>query len=126
MGEWEQRNLINELTQGRELARQLQEAYLNINVPRSSSSHDQNPPELLVQKIQASYERALSMLNYCNITTTSSWLQQAAENQPPQSAVIRSVPDESPPSRSTASPRSEDSADRDFKEQDLKDASKKR
>ncbi|XVF53445.1 hypothetical protein PTKIN_Ptkin05aG0099900 [Pterospermum kingtungense] len=116
MGEWEQRNLINELTQGRELARQLQ-AYLN-NVP--SSSHDQNP-ELLVQQIQASYEKALSMLSSsCN---TTSWLQATDKPQSSPSGLATRVP-ESPPSRS-ASPRSEDS-DRDFKEQEVKDASKKR
>ncbi|XWS61287.1 hypothetical protein CRYUN_Cryun07bG0113400 [Craigia yunnanensis] len=106
MGESEQRSLINELTQGRELARQLQ---FYINVP--SSSHETH--ELLVQKIQSSYEKALSMLN-CNITSL-------AEPQPSGLAIRMS---ESPPSRS-GSPRSEDS-DRDFKEQELKDASKKR
>ena len=109
MGEWEQRSLVNHLTQGRELARQLQ---VYLNVPSSSSSHETR--ELLVQKIQASYEKALSMLN-CNITSL------AAELQPSGIAIRMS---ESPPSRS-GSPRSEDS-DRDFKEQELKDASKRR
>ena len=111
MGEWEQRSLINELTQGRELARQLQ---VYLNVPSSSSSHETR--ELLVQKIQASYEKALSMLN-CNTTSL-----QAADQPQPSGLAIRMS--ESPPSRS-GSPRSEDS-DRDFKEQELKDASKKR
>ncbi|XVE58405.1 hypothetical protein DITRI_Ditri04bG0167200 [Diplodiscus trichospermus] len=110
MGEWEQRSLMNELTQGRELARQLQ---LYLNMPSSSSSHE--TPELLVQKIQASYEKALSMLN-SNVTSS------AAEPQPSGLAIRMS---ESPPSRS-ASPRSEDS-DRDMlKEQELKDTPKKR
>ncbi|XWS48516.1 hypothetical protein CRYUN_Cryun13aG0084900 [Craigia yunnanensis] len=108
MGEWEQRSLINHITQGRELARQLQ-VYLNVPF---SSSHETS--ELLIQKIQASYEKALSMLN-CNITSL------AAEPQP---SGLASRMSESPPSRS-GSPRSEDS-DRDFKEQELKDASKKR
>ncbi|XP_022738813.1 probable WRKY transcription factor 53 [Durio zibethinus] len=108
MGEWEQRSLINELTQGRELARQLQ-VYLNV----PSSSHETR--ELLVQKIQASFEKALSMLN-CNTSL-------AVDQPQPSGLAIRMS--ESPPSRS-ASPRSEDS-DRDFKEQELKfDASKKR
>ena len=109
MGECEQRNLINELTQGREIAMQLQ-AYLNV----PSSSHETR--ELLVQKIQASYEKALSMLN-CNTTSL-----QAADQ--PQLSGLAIRMSESPPSRS-GSPRSEDS-DRDFKEQELKDASKKR
>ncbi|XP_022734218.1 probable WRKY transcription factor 53 [Durio zibethinus] len=108
MGEWEQKSLINELTQGRELARQLQ---VHLNVPSSSNETS----ELLVQKIQASYQKALSMLNY-NLTSL------AAEPQPSSGLAIRMS--ESPPSRS-GSPRSEDS-DRDFKEQDLKDASKER
>ncbi|XP_021289025.1 probable WRKY transcription factor 30 [Herrania umbratica] len=106
MGEWEQRSLVNELTQGRELARQLQ---VHLNVP---SSHESR--ESLVQKIQASYEKALSMLNY----NTS----LAADQPQPSGLAIRMS--ESPPSRS-GSPRSEDS-DRDCKEQELKDASKKR
>ena len=110
MGEWEQRSLINEITQGRELARKLQ-AYLN----DPSSSHE-TQELMLVQKIQASYEKALSMLN-CNTTSL-----QAADQPQPSGLAIRMS--ESPPSRS-GSPRSEDS-DRDFKEQELKDASKKR
>ncbi|XVF50945.1 hypothetical protein PTKIN_Ptkin04bG0144500 [Pterospermum kingtungense] len=102
MGEWEQRSLINVLTQGRELARQLQ-VYINV------SSHDTR--ELLAQKIQASYDKALSMLN-----------SLAAEPQP--SGLAIRMWDESPPSCS-ASPPSE-KTDPDFKEQELKDASKKR
>ncbi|XVF12626.1 hypothetical protein REPUB_Repub08aG0135200 [Reevesia pubescens] len=112
MGEWEQRSLINALTQGRELARQLQ---VHLNSP--SSSHETH--ELLVEKIQASYEKALSMLN-CNITTSF----QTADQPQASSGVLAITMSESPPSRS-GSPRSEDS-DRDFKEQELKDASKKR
>ncbi|KAK8690413.1 hypothetical protein V6N13_073947 [Hibiscus sabdariffa] len=101
MGEWEQRNLINELTQGRELARQLQ-AYLN-----SPSSSNENR-ELLVLKIQASYQKALSMLN-CNTSLST---------DQPQSSELALGMSESPPSHSV-SPRSEDS-DRDFKEPDKK------
>ncbi|XVF10013.1 hypothetical protein REPUB_Repub07fG0147700 [Reevesia pubescens] len=109
MGEWDQRSLIIELTQGRELARQLQ---VYLNAPSSSLE----TRELLVQKIQASYEKALSILNW---NTTSSLADQ------PQPSALPIRMSESPPSRS-GSPRSEDS-DRDFKEQELKlDASKKR
>ncbi|OMO56398.1 DNA-binding WRKY [Corchorus olitorius] len=117
MREWEQRNLINELTEGRELAKQVQ---LHLNVPSSSSSssHDQTRELiLLVQKIQASYEKALSILNF----NTSNLL--AGDNQQPplpSSGVAIRMP-ESPPSRSV-SPRSEDSD----REHELKDASKKR
>lgn len=55
MGSGEHKNLINELTNGRELAKQLQ-----IYLSASSSSRDTR--ELLVQKILTSYNNALSML----------------------------------------------------------------
>ncbi|GMJ13600.1 hypothetical protein like AT4G11070 [Hibiscus trionum] len=97
MGEWEQRSLINELTQGRELTRQLQAC---LHAPPSSNQ----TPELLVLKIQASYEKALLMLN----SNTSLSIDQ------PQSSDLAIRMSESPPS-----PRSEDS-DRDFKEPDKK------
>ncbi|KAE8716222.1 hypothetical protein F3Y22_tig00110156pilonHSYRG00598 [Hibiscus syriacus] len=61
MRECEQKSLVNELTQGRELARQLQAYYLTI--PSSSSN---GTPKFLVQQIQASYEKAFSKLNYNN------------------------------------------------------------
>lgn len=110
--------LINELTQGRELVRQLQ-VYLSVpssSSSSSSSSHEVSR-ELLVQKIQASIEKALSMLN-CNVSCLE------AEPQQPSAGLAMGISLESPPSLS-ASPRSEDS-DRDFKEQDPQDASKKR
>ncbi|KAJ0099137.1 hypothetical protein Patl1_20308 [Pistacia atlantica] len=101
MGDWEQNNhLINELTQGRELARQLQ---FNLNVPYSS--HETR--EILVQKIISSYEKALSILNFSSGTSVG-------EPQPAGLGI------ESPPL--SGSPRSEDS-DRDLTEQD---GSKKR
>lgn len=99
MGDWEQKNLINELAQGRELARQLQ---IHLNMPSSSP----DTREFLVEKILSSYEKALSMLNL----STSPLLG---------GAILRMS--ESPPSLA-GSPRSEDS-DRDFKDQD---ASRKR
>ncbi|KAE8678271.1 Detected protein of unknown function [Hibiscus syriacus] len=102
MGEWEQRSLINELTQGREVARQLQ-AYLNA----PSSSHETR--ELLLLRIQASYEKALSMLS-CNASLST--------DQLPQSSELTIGMLESPPSHSV-SPRREDS-DHDFKEEDKK------
>ncbi|KAK8521227.1 hypothetical protein V6N13_077343 [Hibiscus sabdariffa] len=55
-GDCAQRSLVNELTQGRELAMQLQ-AYLN--APSSSCNETR---EWLVRQIQASYDNALSML----------------------------------------------------------------
>jgi hypothetical protein len=99
MGDWEQKNLINELAQGRELARQLQ---IHLNLPSSSPE----TREFLVEKILSSYEKALSMLS---LSTSSV----------PGGAILRMS--ESPPSLA-GSPRSEDS-DRDFKDQD---ASRKR
>ncbi|KAG4172704.1 hypothetical protein ERO13_A11G014000v2 [Gossypium hirsutum] len=108
MGEWEQRSLVSELTQGREVARQLQ-AHLN---GASSLSYDIETREVLVQKIEASYEKALSILN-CNVNTSS------ASAVVPLTPVIR-MP-ESPNSR-CGSPPSEDS-DRGFRDSD---ASKKR
>lgn len=98
MGDWEQKNLINELTQGKELATQLQ---FHLNVPSASSNETR---EFLVQKILSSYEKALSMLNFSSSTG---------------GAILRLS--ESPPSLD-GSPRSEDS-DRD---QEHRDASRKR
>lgn len=108
MGDWEQKNLLNELTQGRELARQLQN-HLNV----ASSPHETR--EYLVHRILASYEKALSML-HCG---------SSVGDQPQPmigSGGIRRS--ESPPSL-VGSPRSEDS-DRDFKDQEHTDASRKR
>lgn len=97
MGDWEQnKQLINELTQGRELARQLQ---AHLNVPYSS--HETR--EMLAQKITSSYEKALSILNFSSSAS-------AGEPQLPVGLGV-----ESPPL--SGSPRSEDS-DRDLKDQD--------
>lgn len=52
--EWEHNTLINELTQGREMANQLK----NHLTPSSS----RETREFLVEKILSSYEKALSML----------------------------------------------------------------
>nr|XP_023899975.1 probable WRKY transcription factor 53 [Quercus suber]POE51203.1 putative wrky transcription factor 41 [Quercus suber] len=105
MGDWEQKNLISELAQGLELARQLQ---IHLNVP--SSSHEAR--EFLVEKILSSYEKALSMLNLSS---------SVSEPQAIGGAIRMS---ESPPSL-TGSPRSEDS-DRELKDQEQRDASRKR
>ncbi|OAY48413.1 probable WRKY transcription factor 30 [Manihot esculenta] len=106
MGDWEQtKNLVNELTLGRELARQLQ---IHLNVPSSS----RETREVLVQKILASFEKSLSVLNLSS---------SIRETNPTGFAIGMS---ESPPSLS-GSPRSEDS-DRDFKDHDPKDGSRKR
>nr|QGQ64051.1 WRKY transcription factor 28 [Santalum album] len=110
-GEPEQRNLIGELTRGRELARQLQ---THLHTP--SASHESR--EALLQRILSSYENALSMLKCGASTSTSAF---AARDPPPAMGAVT----ESPRSMSE-SPRSEDS-DREFKDSELaKDASRKR
>jgi hypothetical protein len=101
MGDWEQKNLVHELTQGRELARQLQG---HLGVP--SSSHETR--EFLVTKILTSYEKALSMLQ---------WTSSVGEPQHTGVALLRMS--ESPPSLA-GSPRSEDS------DPEHRDASRKR
>ncbi|XP_052186809.1 probable WRKY transcription factor 53 [Diospyros lotus] len=103
----EQDNLVNELTQGRDLAKQLQN-HLNL---ASSSSHEAR--EVLVQKILSSYDKALSMLK---------WNGSAGE--PPLPAAGAIVMAESPPSLS-GSPHSDDS-DPSFKDHEQRDGSKKR
>lgn len=92
----DQKNLINELKQGRELAKQLQ---VHLNVP--SSPHEIR--ELLVHKILSSYEKALSMLGKTSGINAGT---AAGEG-------IGGGRSESPRSFS-GSPRSEDS-DREFK-----------
>jgi hypothetical protein len=101
VGDWEQKNLIHELSQGRELARQLQS---HLNVPSSS----QETREFLLTKILTSYEKALSMLQ---------WSSSAGEPHYTGGAILRMS--ESPPSLA-GSPRSEDS------DPEHRDASRKR
>ena len=108
MGDWEQKNLLNELTRGKELATQLQ-IHLNANSSSSSSSHEAR--EYLVHKILVSYEKALSMLNWTSSSAAGGDLHPL---QPPLGVPIRMS--ESPPSL-TGSPRSEDS-DRDQENKD--------
>ncbi|KAL2556182.1 putative WRKY transcription factor 30 [Forsythia ovata] len=55
-GDLELQNLINELTQGRELAKQLQ---ISLNTPSSSDK----TRDFLIQRIENSYEKVLSILN---------------------------------------------------------------
>ncbi|XP_028806825.1 probable WRKY transcription factor 30 [Neltuma alba] len=99
MGEWESR-LINELVQGRELARRLQ---MCLHSPSSSPE----TCEFLIQRIIAAFEKALATVN---------WNGDASHL-----TRVGIVPtSESPPF--SGSPRSEDS-DRDFQDQS---ASKKR
>ncbi|KAF3432871.1 hypothetical protein FNV43_RR23973 [Rhamnella rubrinervis] len=108
MGDWEQKNLVNELTQGRELAKQLQ---IHINVP--SSSYETR--EFLVQKILASFEKALSMAHGSN--------SSAADPNPTNIAGVANIQmSESPPSLN-GSPRSDQDSDR---EQDFKDSSSRK
>ncbi|KAF8380088.1 hypothetical protein HHK36_027558 [Tetracentron sinense] len=93
---WDQKSLINELSQGMELAKQLR-THLD-----PSSSHQTR--EFLVEKILSSFEKAISMLK---------WRPSAGE---PTVESPRSV---------SGSPRSHDSG-QVFKDQDHKDVSKKR
>nr|WGV38258.1 WRKY [Loropetalum chinense var. rubrum] len=89
--EWEQQTLINELSQGRELAKQLKN-HLN-----PSSSHETR--KFLVEKILSSYEKALSVLK---------WGHGFAGDQPRQPTTASGVLD-SPSHVPGSSPRSEGS-----------------
>ncbi|KAF8008464.1 hypothetical protein BT93_K2207 [Corymbia citriodora subsp. variegata] len=64
MGDWEKMNLLNELIQGRGLTEQLQHQLHSavLASSSSSSSHDQTQ-QMLIHRILASYDKALSMLN---------------------------------------------------------------
>ncbi|KAI4307145.1 hypothetical protein L6164_030362 [Bauhinia variegata] len=105
MGDRDHKNLINELVQGQDLARQLQ---ISLTAPSSS----QETRELLIQKIVATFEKALSAV-YWNTGSL---------DEPPQPAGVAIRTSESPPF--SGSPRSEDS-DKDFRDQDHS-ASRKR
>lgn len=105
MGDWEQKNLLNELNLGMELAKQLQ---FQLNSPSSS----RETREMLVHKILASYHKLLSMLNSSGSTGEI------------QSIGVGNGMSESPSSLN-GSPKSEDS-DRDFKDLEYKDGVKKR
>ncbi|KAK6925952.1 WRKY domain [Dillenia turbinata] len=107
----EQKILIRELMHGRDLAKQLQ-----IHLSVSSSSLE--ACESLVQKILASYEKALSILKYNGSLSAPT----ATE---PVTTPIGNVPASESPRSLSASPHSEDS-DLDFKEHEIKDASGKR
>ncbi|XP_059629096.1 probable WRKY transcription factor 30 [Cornus florida] len=108
--DWEQKNLIHhELTQGRELTKQLQ---THLNVPSSS----QEARELLVLKILKSYDNALSMLK---------WNGSVAELQPTAGGGGGAIGTSESPRSFSGSPHSEDS-DREFRDQDHKDGSRKR
>lgn len=120
-GDWEQKtNLINELTEGMELAKQLQ---MHLNVTTTTSSPPPPPPssssyetrELLVLRILNSYDKALSMLK---------WNGLVFGDQPQPSGVGAIGRSESPRSFS-GSPHSDDS-DLEFKAHDHKNGSKKR
>ncbi|KAJ7959289.1 WRKY transcription factor [Quillaja saponaria] len=92
MRDWEKKTLLDELTQGRELARQL-EIYLN--VPSSSVE----AREFLVQKIKSAFEKALAM---CGISVP------VGEPEPSHPTGHPIPFSESPPSVSR-SPRREES-----------------
>lgn len=100
----EKKVLITELTQGKDLAKQLSN---HLNPSSSSSSSSPETREYLIQKILSSYEKALSMLKYDASSLKSCKLD-----------FINIV--ESPCSFPNTSPRSEVS------DQDCKDVYKKR
>uniref|UniRef100_A0A5B6ZUY5 Putative WRKY transcription factor 30 n=1 Tax=Davidia involucrata TaxID=16924 RepID=A0A5B6ZUY5_DAVIN len=107
----EQKNLINELTQGRELAKQLQ---IHLNMSSSNEARG-----VLVQKILKSYEKALSMLNF-NAT-----MSVPGEPQPSTTGVALAIGMSESPRSLSGSPHSEDS-DRDFKDHPEHNTSRKR
>ncbi|KAJ8747871.1 hypothetical protein K2173_013039 [Erythroxylum novogranatense] len=110
MGDWEQKNLIAELRQGRELAQQLQ-----IHINSSSSSRETR--EILLKKILASYEKSLSIANF---SSSASGSVVAASEQQYYTGPAAIRMSESPPSLSG------DDSDRDLKDHDQKDGSRKR
>ncbi|KAF5947563.1 hypothetical protein HYC85_013520 [Camellia sinensis] len=101
---WEQKTLINELARGKELAKQLQN---NL----TSSSHE--TCELLIHNILNSYDKALSMLKW----------NGSVAGEPELTGAAMGITSESP--SLCGSPHSEDS-DRDFKDHEHKDGSRKR
>ncbi|XP_050386709.1 probable WRKY transcription factor 53 [Argentina anserina] len=122
---WEQKSrLVNELTQGRELARQLQ-IHLNAtsSLNPSTSSQTALAREVLIQKIISSYEKALSLLSFGSSAPISVAVDQQHQQQPTSTVaaptgVVTIRMANSPPSLN-GSPRSEDSDDH-------KDPSRKR
>lgn len=99
------KSLLNELTEGRELAKQLQ---IHLNV--SSSSHKTR--DVLIDKILNSYDQALSILKYGGMSGET------------QQGGLRIGTLDSPRSLS-GSPRS-DGSDHESKDHDTKEGSKKR
>ncbi|XP_030536144.1 probable WRKY transcription factor 53 [Rhodamnia argentea] len=98
MGDWEKMNLLNELIQGKELTKQLQDQLhlpVSSSSSSSSSSRDQTH-EMLIHRILSSYDKALSMLNA----------------EPPVGGCLRRL-SESPPSLG-GSPMSGGDSDRDL------------
>ena len=121
--DWELGNLINELMLGRELAKQLQ---VRINAPSSSPESR----ELLVHKIINSYEKVLNMLK-SNAAVRVGEREQStgttiamSESRSRQNTGLAIGMSDSPRSLS-ASPHSDDS-DREFRDQDSRDVSRKR
>ncbi|TKY56001.1 WRKY transcription factor 53 [Spatholobus suberectus] len=109
MGDWDYNNLMHELRQGMELARQLQ---MSLHVLCSS----QESHELLIQRIIAAFERALKMVN----------MKMGLVGRP-SSQILRSMvairTSQSPPL--SGSPRSENS-DKDLMEINLSSPKKRR
>ncbi|KAL7003554.1 WRKY transcription factor [Sarracenia purpurea var. burkii] len=111
--DWEEKSLIKELTQGMELAKQLQ---MHLNVTSSSSfSSSPKTREWLVQKILNSYDKALSMVK---------WKASVRDHEPQPITGAATGMSESPRSLS-GSPHSEDSY-LDFKGREHTSGSRKR
>ncbi|KAI9160016.1 hypothetical protein LWI28_004284 [Acer negundo] len=120
VGDLEQNNnslIIEELRQGRELARRLQ-LHL-INLPCSS----QETREMLVQKIISSYEKTLSMLMNSNSSTSTLVVPGGADHQQPAVGAAAAQPTYGAGLGVESPPLSGEDSDRD---QELKDGSKKR
>ncbi|KAI4319982.1 hypothetical protein MLD38_033512 [Melastoma candidum] len=103
MGDWERKNLVNELLQGRELTKQLQ-SHLR-HAPSSSESREMR--DLLIFRILLTYDRALSMLDSSYLAGDSAGTDGGGVSRPSRKT-------ESPPSPGE-SPRSGD-VDRDNRE----------
>lgn len=113
--DWERMNLINELVQGMELAKQL---HVHLNSPSSSSSSHETR-EVLATRILASYGKALSMLDRRYPMGEPS---PAGGSAGP--ATFRKS--ESPPSLGGGGTPPSGDSDWDFRDQELGDAAKKR
>lgn len=112
------KNLVRELSQGKELAKQLQN---QLNLQSSSSSSHENR-EILLQRIMYSYDQALSMLTHNEPpAAAAAGGTGGGEEEVPASAPAPAPTPTPTPWLVAGSPQSDDS-DQDFTDQ----ASRKR